>query len=62
MIVPFTCSHCGRAVQSEADPDTKTASCPECSTAAEVELTIVPGVVIGNGYRIDEKVGEGSAS
>ena len=61
MIVPFDCQQCGKGVQAERNPDSGTAACPECGHQAGVLLALVPGVVLGNGYRIDKLLEESSS-
>lgn len=60
MIVPFDCPECRQAVQAERVPDTNTAVCPDCGHTAAVPLGVFPGVVLGKGYRLEEKLTETS--
>ncbi len=61
MIVPFECPQCGESVKAERNPDSNTAVCPQCGAEAAVALGVVPGVVLGNGYRLDEVIEESSS-
>ena len=60
MIVPFECQSCGKAVQGKRDPHVNRAVCPECGAQTPVPLGVVPGVILGNSYRVDELIGESS--
>jgi len=60
MIVPFECQSCGKAVQGERDPEVNRAVCPECGADTPVPLGVVPGVILGNSYRVDEPISESS--
>ncbi len=61
MIVPYTCPDCSNVIQVELKGlRQKSATCPSCGkeTALPDDLGICPGVIIGNGYKLDRKIGE----
>ena len=60
MIVPFECPECEQAVQAKRDPGANAAVCPECGHTAAVPVGVFPGVVLGKGYRLEEKLRETS--
>ncbi|OGV93131.1 MAG: hypothetical protein A3K19_06715, partial [Lentisphaerae bacterium RIFOXYB12_FULL_65_16] len=62
MIVSFDCGSCQKKVQGVRNPDTGRAVCPECSQEMAVPGAIVPGVVLGTGYRIERKLGQSRSS
>ncbi len=63
MIVPFDCPACGARIEAEMKGlKRRVVTCTSCNEQVQVpdDVGIGPGVVIGNGYRLDEKLGDSS--
>jgi serine/threonine-protein kinase len=61
MIVTFDCPSCGASIEAELKGlKRRLVNCPSCEKGVQVpdDVGVGPGVVIGNGYRLQEKVGD----
>ncbi len=63
MIIPFACPACQHQIEAELKGlKRRVVSCPSCKEQVQVpdDLPIGPGVVIGNGYKLEQKIAESS--
>ena len=61
MIIPYNCPNCDNEIQVELRGlKRKLVSCTSCNTETQIpdDIGIGPGVIIGNGYKLEKKIGE----
>ena len=61
MIIPYNCPNCDNVIQVEFKGlKRKLVSCSSCNKETQIpdDLGIGPGVIIGNGYKLEDKIGE----
>jgi len=59
MIIPYDCPSCSAKIQGEYTSSKHEAACPECGKSSKIPYKwIEPGVIVGNGYRVDKKLDE----
>ena len=61
MIVPYSCPNCNNDLQVEVKGlKRKVITCPSCEQETQLpdDLGIGPGVIIGDGYKLEKKIGD----